>query len=390
MATSRSSSSLLAGTSKESGPPFAGRTAFRARPVKSEDAWPEPTRLLGPLPAWFKAQRRDLPWRAVDLEAPHPDPYAVLVSEMMLQQTQVATVKPYFLRWMQAFPDAPALARASEDDLHRHWQGLGYYRRARNLQGAARSIAVSGWPRSLQGLQVLPGLGPYSAAAVAAIAFQLPEPALDGNALRVAARLLALEDPQSCRAQLRDWLRPALAQLGPSLLTQGVMELGALVCLPRRPRCGACPLAPGCRAAQEVRTESCPAPRPRPAPRTVDLWLVALEGPQGWLLERPAQRGLLAGLWRWPAPARPESQLEDSPAWVQTYTHRRERIFPRRLKAAAPFEAGPGRAWIDGTELPFLPMGRRDQRLRTLVLAGSLQESSRSEGPLDLVALLRA
>ncbi len=390
MATSRSSSSLLAGTSKESGPPFAGRTAFRARPVKSEVAWPDPARLLGPLPAWFKAQRRDLPWRAVDLEAPHPDPYAVLVSEMMLQQTQVATVIPFFLRWMQAFPDAPTLARASEDDLHRHWQGLGYYRRARNLQGAARGIAGSGWPGSLEGLQVLPGLGPYSAAAVAAIAFQLPEPALDGNALRVAARLLALEDPHSCRARLRDWLRPALAQLGPSLLTQGVMELGALVCLPRRPRCGACPLAPGCRAAREGRTGTCPSPRPRPVPRTVDLWLVALEGPQGWLLERPAPRGLLAGLWRWPALERPESQGENGSGWVQTYTHRKERIFPRRLQVAAPFEAGPGRAWVDGAELPFLPMGRRDQRLRTLVLAGSLEESSGSGAPQDLVALLRA
>lgn len=351
--------------------------------------WPTAADLLAALVAWFAGARRDLPWRARDLLAPHPDPYAVLVSELMLQQTQVSTVLPFFERWMRAFPDAPSLARATEDDLHRHWQGLGYYRRARHLQSAARCIAEQGWPSDLEGLRRLPGLGPYSAAAVAAIAFQLPEPALDGNALRVAARLLALEDPQARADDLRSWLRPALARHGASLLTQALMELGALLCLPRQPRCAECPLADRCRARRESRTAECPAPRTRPAARTVDLWLVALEGPQGWLLERPAVRGLLAGLWRWPALPRPAGPMDEEASWVQTYTHRRERIVPRFLRLAAPFEAGAGRAWIGLDQLRSLPMGRRDQRLRDLVLAGPRLEPARSKAARDLLVQLR-
>lgn len=367
-------------------------------------SWPAAADLLAALGDWFASHRRNLPWRAEDLDAPHPDPYAVLVSELMLQQTQVATVLPYFERWMGAFPDPQSLARASEDDLHRHWQGLGYYRRARHLQGAARSLAEGGWPADLQGLLRLPGLGPYSAAAVAAIAFQWPEPALDGNALRVAARLLALEDPKACQTELRDWLRPALARLGPSRTTQGIMELGALVCLPRQPRCDACPLAPACRARLESRTGSCPGARPRTAQKVSDLCLVAVECEGHWLLERPAARGLLAGLWRWPAVPRAETggAAEPPPAgsaatastgagWVQTYTHRKERITPCLVRLAVPLAAAAGRAWLGAEELRALPMGRRDQRLRDLVL-GAPQAGLGSPAPaaplLDLVRSL--
>lgn len=338
--------------------------------------------LLAPLQSWFEGARRELPWRAKDLDGRHPDPYAVLVSELMLQQTQVTTVVPYFERWMRAFPDLRSLAEASEDAVHKQWEGLGYYRRARHLQAAARAIAVDGWPDQLEGLTNLPGLGPYSAAAVAAIAFQLPEPALDGNALRVAARLLALADPGDVRTELREWLRPALSRHGASRTTQALMELGARVCLPRQPRCGECVLADACAARIGDRIDTCPAVRKRPAPREIDLQLVALVCADRWLLERPAGTGLLAGLWRWPAlplPA-PEPRAAEAPlpfgiesatalsGWVQAYSHRRERVSPCLIRLGMSFEPGPGRAWIQERTLLELPMGRRDARLRSIIL----------------------
>src|SRR5664279_2860038 len=188
--------------------------------------WPSSTDLLAPLAPWFDRVRRALPWRALDLDLPHPDPYAVLVSELMLQQTQVATVIPYFTRWLEEFPTPQILAAAQNDAIHKAWEGLGYYRRARYLKAASDSVAAEGWPGDLEGLAGLPGLGPYTAAALGTIAFQWPTPALDGNAFRVLARLLLIEgDPRSWAAELRSWLAPALEAHGPSRLTQALMEL---------------------------------------------------------------------------------------------------------------------------------------------------------------------
>jgi A/G-specific adenine glycosylase len=345
-------------------------------------AWLEAAELLAPLGPWFEASRRNLPWRAKDLDGHHPDPYAVLVSELMLQQTQVGTVVPYFERWMRVFPDLHTLAGASEDAIHKQWEGLGYYRRARHLQAAARAIAASGWPDRLEGLLNLPGLGPYSAAAVAAIAFQRPEPALDGNALRVTARLLALEDPAAVQNQLRDWLRPALSRHGASRTTQALMELGARICLPRNPLCSECVLSAACAAKSTGSIDTCPGARRRPARREIELQLVALACEDRWLLERPAGKGLLAGLWRWPAfplPA-PEPRAAEATmpfgieeatllsGWVQTYSHRRERVSPWLIRISLPLDPGPGRDWVPGPALHELPMGRRDARLRSLVL----------------------
>jgi A/G-specific adenine glycosylase len=339
--------------------------------------FPPAPKLLAPLAPWFDAERRDLPWRAADLDGPHPDPYAVLVSELMLQQTQVATVIPYFLRWMARFPDAKALACASEEEVHGHWAGLGYYRRARNLQAAASAIAQEGWPGDLEGLLALPGLGAYTAAAVAAQAFQWPTPALDGNAFRVLARMLGLlEDPRRNAGELRTWLAPALALHGPSRLTQAIMELGATLCTPA-PRCGACPLRGGCEALRLGLQDAIPPAQPRTKVKEVTLRLAAIQGPQGWLLRPPRAKGLLAGLWSWPtvedAGTPAESAAEaGSPyglqgralkGWVQVYSHRRETIRP--LVAETPTQALPsGLAWITPARLAELPMGSRDQRLR--------------------------
>ncbi len=344
-------------------------------------SFPDPVSLLAPLGPWFESVRRDLPWRAADLDGPHPDPYAVLVSEVMLQQTQVATVVPYFQRWMARFPDLGALAAAGADEVHGLWAGLGYYRRARNLHRAAAVLARDGWPAALEGLLSLPGLGPYTAAALAAQAFQWPTPALDGNAFRVTARLLALEEDPRRRAQdLRDWLRPALAAHGPSRLTQAIMELGATLCAPA-PRCAACPLGGTCRAHRLGLAQRIPPAVPKAKPRESELFLVAIGSPAGWLLRPPAATGLLAGLWSWPwAPVpEPEAGAAETavpyrtargcawPGWVQAYSHLRQTVHPLCARLEAAPEAPRGLAWVPVRDLGGLPMGRRDQRLRALL-----------------------
>lgn len=340
-------------------------------------SWPAASDLLAPLAPWFDRVRRDLPWRAADLDAPHPDPYAVLVSELMLQQTQVATVVPYFNRWMERFPTARSLAEAEEDAVHKAWEGLGYYRRARFLKAAAGSIAAEGWPGDLEGLSGLPGLGPYTAAAVGSIAFQWPTPALDGNAFRVLARLLLLEgEPKDRAAELRAWLSPALAAFGPSRLTQALMELGATACLPA-PACAQCPLSLSCGARLAGRTAEIPPVARRAKPKASTLWLLALEAQGRFLLHAPAAKGLLAGLWRWPTveaaeappgpPAPGAPPVLAWPGWTQVYTHRREAVTPLRLRLERPFPAAEGLHWVPESDLSALPLGKRDQKLRSLL-----------------------
>jgi A/G-specific adenine glycosylase len=340
--------------------------------------------------------RRDLPWRAADLDAPHPDPYAVLVSELMLQQTQVATVVPYFARWLQEFPDPETLAGAHEDRVHKAWEGLGYYRRARFLQTAAGSIAAEGWPGDLEGLARLPGLGPYTAAALGAIAFQWPTPALDGNAFRVLARLLLLEgDPRTYAATLRTWLMPALKAHGPSRLTQALMELGAAVCRPS-PSCAGCPLSEICGAHREGCTGRIPPIAKRTQAKASGLWLVAFEAEGHCLLHTPTARGLLAGLWRWPAleskdyPPQPTAHglqpITAWPGWTQVYTHRREAVSPLHIRLISRFAQGEGLRWVPNADLRGLPLGKRDQRL-----CGLLETAGQTplEAP-DPGAMLRA
>lgn len=349
--------------------------------------WPGSAELLAPLASWFERVRRDLPWRALNLDSVHPDPYAVLVSELMLQQTQVTTVIPFFHRWMARFPSPDLLAAADPNEIHKLWEGLGYYRRARHLQAAAREITRHGWPKDLGGFLELPGLGPYTAAAVASIAFQLPEPALDGNAFRVLARVLGIEtDPKKDASNLRNWLKEALRVHGPARLTQALMEQGALVCGPT-PKCASCPLATVCEAKRRGATGQIPARAIRTKPREFELWLVAVQTGNRWLLTPPASKGLLAGMWSWPHLAEPAPRevaaeypvpfgllhWRSWPAWTQVYSHRREIVHPLSVEVETPFHRT-GMVWVEESDLQELPMGRRDQRLREMLQTVPRQE----------------
>jgi A/G-specific adenine glycosylase len=259
-------------------------------------------RLRRALLEWFAAHRRDLPWRRTR------DPYAIWVSEIMLQQTQVATVIPYYTRFLQRLPTAAALARAPITEVLALWSGLGYYSRARNLHRAAQCVARDGMPRTAPGLRALPGFGPYTAAAVASIAFGEPVAALDGNVARVLARLgahrAALGTVSTSRL-LQAEADELLDRERPGPFNEAMMELGALVCTPEDPLCSRCPLKPGCRASRLGSQHRIPAPRARPARPRLEVACAVVRSGDRLLLARRPEKGLFGGLWELPcAPLR--------------------------------------------------------------------------------------
>jgi A/G-specific adenine glycosylase len=248
---------------------------------------------------WFDQHRRDLPWRRTS------DPYKIWLSEVMLQQTRVETVLPFYNRFLERFPAVEDLARAEVQEALALWSGLGYYRRARQLHAAARKIAQEGtFPSTVEGLLALPGIGSYTAAAVASIAFGVAAPVMDGNVERVLSRVLALgEDPKSGGAR-RKLLAAAAELLDPARpgdSNQALMELGATLCSPRRPQCLLCPLLSGCRAAREGDPESYPIPRTKREGERHRLLVAVVEDGSGVLLfRRPDDSTLLAGTWELP------------------------------------------------------------------------------------------
>lgn len=245
----------------------------------------------------FDRTRRDLPWRS------GRTPYRVLVSEFMLQQTRAATVAPYFVRWLRRFPGWEELADASWDEVMRQWKGLGYYARARNLQRTATLVRErhgGRLPKDPATLRELPGVGEYTAGAVASIAFGLPVAAVDGNVRRVLCRLLDEGDPSPAR--LRAEAARLLDPRRPGDFNEAMMELGATVCTPRRPSCRVCPVAGWCRARAAGTAPDRPLPRPRRKMRSATYAVaVALDGAGRTLLTRRPAQGLLAGTWEFPA-----------------------------------------------------------------------------------------
>jgi A/G-specific adenine glycosylase len=258
-------------------------------------------RLHEDLLRWYEAERRDLPWRRTR------DPYAIWVSEIMLQQTRVDTVIPYYERFLARFPNAMALADAPEDDVLAMWSGLGYYRRARLLHAGARAVAERGAvPNDREGLLAVPGIGRYTAGAVASIAFGEPVGLVDGNVARVLSRVFLIEDDMR-KAGMRkaEALADAIvAARDPGAWNQALMELGATICTPQRPLCARCPIASSCRARAEGRQEELPvlAPKKKPEARRVQA-LVATRGKgenAGVLLLRRKRDLLFGGLWEPP------------------------------------------------------------------------------------------
>ncbi len=251
-------------------------------------------KLLG----WYRAHRRDLPWRA------SRDPYRIWISEVMLQQTTVAAVIPYFLHWMERFPDIEKLSRASLQEVLTAWQGLGYYQRARNLHRAARIIVSEHEgciPDDYDSLRSLPGFGPYTTAAVLSIAYDLPFLAMDANLRRVGMRLVGLRGESAPRHDrtLSAYLEPYLPSRNPGTFNQALMELGAQVCRARNPACLICPLIEFCRAYALGEQEIIPRPRRRTTIHLEAVIGVIREGDRFLIQKRP-DTGLLAGLWEFP------------------------------------------------------------------------------------------
>lgn len=256
-----------------------------------------PQRLL----PWFEDNRRDLPWRR------DREPYHIWVSEIMLQQTRVEAVKGYYARFLQALPTVEALARAPEDQLRKLWEGLGYYTRVRNLKKAAQVLVEQyggRFPQTYDPIRSLPGIGDYTAGALCSIAFEQPTPAVDGNVLRVLARLREDREPIDLPA-VKKRVRGELEQVYPAGrcgdFTQALMELGATVCLPNgAPLCGKCPLEDLCRAKANSCTAALPVRLPKRARRLEEKTVFVLRCAGRFALERRQDRGLLAGLWQFP------------------------------------------------------------------------------------------
>jgi A/G-specific adenine glycosylase len=339
-----------------------------------------------------------MPWRA---RAPQrPNPYHVLVSEAMLQQTQVATVEAYFRRFIARFPEVRALARATERQVLRQWQGLGYYRRARLLHGAAREIVArcgGRVPDTAAALRGLPGVGRYTAGAVASIAFGRRAAAVDGNVARVLARWAALDQPIDApagRAHLWTLADELVPVRRPGDFNQALMDLGATICVPRQPRCPSCPVARFCRARELGREGLLPVRSARRAPRAVAQHVLVVRRGTRVLLQKRPGHGMWAGMWQLPTaeslPAAAGSgrvvtwaaaslglhitkpkQIGD---FTHVTTHRRIRfVVWQATPRAAAARAMPGRAaallWRDPRDVDDLPLPNPQRRVLALLRA---------------------
>lgn len=351
---------------------------------------------------WYCENRRDLPWRA-PLETgtrrsadARPSPYAVLVSEAMLQQTQVATVIPYFNRWMKRFPTLESLATALEQEVLTEWAGLGYYARARNLLKAAKAIVFDlrgVWPTTAQELRELPGIGPYTAGAIASIAFNRAEPIVDGNVQRVVARLWAYPPPASAgerdmtgfdlrsrqgvewtwerSAELIEGVHDHVPPLDAGDFNSALMELGATICTPRSPKCLLCPVAQGCRARQLGLQEKIPPPKVAKVTPEVERWAYLLCRSDGAVLleQRPAT-GRWASMWQVITREAPLdiADLKEHEDVRHALTHRRYTFHVFSARVAGSFEPPPAspprpHQWVHPRDLKGYPIPRPQQKI---------------------------
>jgi A/G-specific adenine glycosylase len=307
---------------------------------------------------WYDRHARDLPWRIPPGSGQRPDPYRVWLSEVMLQQTTVAAVAGYFRRFTDRWPTVAALAAAPEAEVMAAWAGLGYYARARNLIACARAVAAAGgFPDTEEELRALPGIGRYTAAAVAAIAFGRVAVVVDGNVERVMARLHAIETPlPGAKAELTALAAAHTPAARPGDYAQAVMDLGATICTPRRPACGICPLRGACAAEAAGIAEGLPRKAPealRPLRRGIAY--VARDAAGAVLLERRPDSGLLGGMLGWPttdwtaapteAPPLPAVWTDPGAEVRHIFTHFELRLAVRVARVEAGAEAARGE-WV--------------------------------------------
>jgi A/G-specific adenine glycosylase len=318
--------------------------------------------------AWYAKGHRDLPWRRTN------DPYYIWVSEIMLQQTRAQAVIPYYERFLKRFPSADALAQSSEEEVLAVWSGLGYYSRARNLRRAAQQIqAAGGFPREYDAIKQLPGVGDYTAAAIASIAFGLPHAVADGNVFRVVARvendasdITAPRTRERFRAVAQEWLDPH----NPGAFNQALMELGATVCLAKNPLCLVCPLTELCRGRAEGTTEQLPVKLRRVEPVRIDS-IVLLVRRRGRVLlrQRDASARRMAGFWELPAPEELPGVCvgETLGTFRHTITHHHYTI---EVAHATAEKAGSPFRWFRPAQMPRIPLSTTARK--ALEMAGLL------------------
>jgi A/G-specific adenine glycosylase len=384
------------GRNVDDGP--AGNAMDEAKAYAIGDARASIRRVRDALLAWYDANRRDLPWRRTR------DPYAIWISEAMLQQTRVETVIPYWERFLARFPDVASLARAEIDDVYAVWTGLGYYSRARNLKTAAESIVADHGgqlPDQAEGLRGLAGIGRYTAGAVASIAFDREEPLVDGNVVRVFARLEDIREDSGDKVVVeRLWALAAELVRGtrPGDLNQALMELGATLCTPKRPHCLACPVRDHCRAAAAGDPERLPRKTKRAAVRAMRALAVAIDRGGRLLAVRRPETGLMAGLWELPGGLLEDGdEAKDHAARIlrevvglevrelerigrieHVFTHRRLELEVFRAKALpgsrARIEGFTAHRWLEADEL--LALAHAGSTRKALTLLGHCDEPS--------------
>jgi A/G-specific adenine glycosylase len=364
--------------------------------VRTSSASPEPGRrreLQRALAAWYRRNRRDLPWRR------GADAYRVWLAEVMLQQTTVKAVVPYYEAFLARFPSLRALAAASEQDVLAAWSGLGYYQRARNLLRAARHLAerhAGRFPRTLEAALAVPGVGLYTASAVLSIAYGVPLPVVDGNVRRVLARFCALCGPEWRReAAFYNLAEELLERESPGQWNQALMELGATVCTPRRPACPVCPLRGACRARGLGLAEALPEARVRRPAQDVTVAAALVERGERVLLVRRGDGRLLGRLWEVPQTSldshgrvdlvrelreRHGLVVEAGPLAVRArhaITHRRIRLEGYRARLRRPPPADPERfRWARPDEIGSLPVSSMTKKL--------IRGLARAQLPLEL------
>jgi A/G-specific adenine glycosylase len=393
--------------------------------LRAEDIAAIRTALL----TFFDASARPLPWRETR------DPYAVWISEVMAQQTRVETAVPYYQRWLARFPDVGTLAAAPLDDVLKAWEGLGYYARARNLHAAARLLREchgSAVPRTYEALRSLPGVGEYTAGAVSSIAFGVPRAAVDGNVRRVLARLL--DEPAPSPSHLREVAGVLVPEHRPGDFNQALMELGAMICTPKAPRCQRCPVQGHCAAHAAGTQANRPRRKTKRSVPTIDIaTAVVRDGARRLLIVRRPSHGLLAGLWSFPGV---ELQAGDDPAAraaaiarpyrlpvpaaggggatsagraaspgtdrldaarpprplglvEHVFSHRRERYHCFVIDVISGAPGGHDTAWIDeDDDVRALP--RAQQRIRSMALAAMDRQRPTGEAPVLLTRSLRS